>query len=385
MNRKIQKNIALLMVVLQIPLWCTGCWDSMEINNRSVILEFAIDKNIEEEEMPERHYAITYTIPDMAKLSGTNSLAENVSTSVVVKSPTIAASIDDLETRTQNTVTFSHVKAMLVGKALLEDEKLFESMMAAISRDMLIARNVPFVAVDGTAQEVAQSTNPQNPVLGLYLLNYFNNKERPISYFKPQLMGNFIRDMEETGIATMPILRLGEDNQIDISGGAVMQDYDLVDFINRDEVKGQLFVQGEIKNAPVVITHNDKYLTYMIKNQKSKVKFEQTAKGLTCHITIEVTGEISDYTSSDEDNIFDTSQIKVIQKLIENKIVEETKLGVDKAQELGVDYIGLGVEMYRKNNKLWQQYQEGWHQTTFKNLPVVIEAKVDIKSTGILE
>ncbi|MGL6173735.1 MAG: Ger(x)C family spore germination protein [Cellulosilyticaceae bacterium] len=416
MNKLIRLGLTLL-----VPTLLVGCWDSIEINNRSVILEFAIDKNIEHKYDPniplddQNIYNIVYTIPDMAKLSGTESLATDMETSIIVQAPTIATSLDDLETKTRNTITFSHVKGLMIGENLLKDAELFKQVIDSISRDRLMARNIPILAVKGDATKIATIENAQQPVTGLYIMNYFNNKERPRSYFKTQLLGNFIRDMQDTGVATMPIFHLPkgaeeepttdsgqvgqeseqskteekqtgqDDNEIDISGGAVIKDYKLVDYITKEEVRGQLFIQGEIKNATVPILFKGSPITYTVKEEKSKLKFEQTDNGLVCTVKIETKGGISEYTTAAEEDIFDKDRIKEIEEVMKKEIARQAQMAIDKSKEINADFLQIGLELYRKHPKWWEEYESTWEQGTYERLPILIEVDVTIENTGILQ
>ena len=110
------------LAIFLLPIFLTGCWDSVEINERNVVLEIAIDKNqdIDKSEpiSKQEDYEITYTIPDMKKLSGEDSLAEDVKSSIVTKSPTIEVSVDEVESKSQNTISFSHTQAVILGEEL---------------------------------------------------------------------------------------------------------------------------------------------------------------------------------------------------------------------------------------------------------------------------
>lgn len=186
----IKKKFIKVIALCMLPMMLTGCWDSTEVNSRSVILELAIDKNTDYKYDPERLldgqpvYTISYTIPDFGKLSGTDSLAKDVETNLTSQSATIATSIADIELRSKNSVSFSHVKALFLGEDLLKDPKLFKATLDALSRDMLIARNVPLLAVNGEASTTTEIENNEQPILGLYIMDYFNNKERATSFSK---------------------------------------------------------------------------------------------------------------------------------------------------------------------------------------------------------
>ena len=385
----------LIPILLITSLVCTGCWDSTEVNNRSIILELAIDKNdtfsynqdklIDDQDI----YTISYTIPDFGKLSGSESLAKDVESNIEIGAPTISASIDDLEVKNKNSVSFSHVKAILLGESLLKDRALFKRTLDSLSRDMLIARNVPLIAVNGSAKETTKVENSEQPILGLYIMDYFNNRERATSFFKKQLMGNYIREMDDTNISTLPVFHLesveGEKGIVDISGAALIKDYQLVDYLTKEEVRSQLFVEGKIKNSPVVVPYKDTLLTYNIKREKSKLKFNEGPKGIECLIQIEVEGNISEYLSEGNPKLTQSQTIKEVKNLIAEEIIKQIQIGIDKSKEVNVDYLGIGQALYRQKPKLWNQYKDEWASTTYKDLPISIGVDVAIQSTGLEE
>lgn len=382
------KRLVKVIALLLIPLMLTGCWDSMEINSRSVILELGLDKNQEDSNLPmnqKTRLDITYSIPDMAKMTGANSLSEDVRTTITVKAPTLRDSVERLETQTQNTITFSHVKGILLGEALLKDADLLKEVLDGSERNMMLARNIPLLAVKGPSEEALKVQSKEQPILGLYIMRFFNNKERPRSSFMPQLLGNFIKEMEDTGVATIPIFHGSEAGEINISGGAVMKDYGLVDYITKEQVKGLLYITGEIKNAPVLIQYKEEYLTYNIKNEKSKITFKDENGMMTCYIKLTAEGDIVEYASSDSQNLFRKGDVKEIERLLERQISEEASIAIDKAKIMNVDFLGIGRALYRKHPKYWEQYESSWKQTGFKQIPINVEADVKIRNTGSLQ
>ena len=380
-----------------LPMMLTGCWDSTEVNSRSVILELAIDKNTDYKYDPERLldgqpvYTISYTIPDFGKLSGTDSLAKDVETNLTSQSATIATSIADIELRSKNSVSFSHVKALFLGEDLLKDPKLFKATLDALSRDMLIARNVPLLAVNGESSMTTEIENNEQPILGLYIMDYFNNKERATSFFKKQLVGTYIKEMEDTGVSTLPVFHVDQTDkeemkgQIDISGGAVIYNNELVGYLTKEEVRGQLLVEGKVRNSPVVVVYEDNLLTYQIKDEKSKIKFKDTPEGPTCLIEMDVKGSISEYLTESGTNLTKDGTIEEIKTLLAEEIITQVGVGIDKSKEMNIDFLGIGQAMYRKHPKMWAKYKPGWLRETYQNMPISIGVNVDIQNTGIEE
>ena len=379
----------IIPVLIMSTLMLSGCWDSVEVNDRYIILELAIDKNqtIDPGAKPAEkdRYKVTYSIPDISKLSGSESLLEDVKSIIKVSSPSIVSSIDDLEAKTQNTVTFSHTKALILGEELLRDKKLFRAAMDSITRKRFLARSTPVFGTKETAAKIVEASSPQNPIIGLYVMKYVNNVERPVSYAEEQLLGNFIKEMEGSGVSVIPLINMDKEGQIEISSGALIKDYELVTFLNKDEMRGKLLIEGAVKEAPIVIMYNDEYLTYVVQKQKSQMKFKESDGQMVCSIELMLKGNITEYVSQEERNIFDKGTVDAVEKILEKEIVSQAQIALDKAKAYNVDFLNIGRMFYRKHPKKWQKYKDSWEADGFKEFPVEITAKVDVDGTGVLE
>lgn len=372
--------------MLLVPFVLTGCWDSVEINERNVVLEVAIDKNAEvDESQPinkRESYEITYTIPDMKKLSGKDSLSDDVKSSIVTKSPTIDVSVDEVESKTQDTITFSHVQAIILGEELLKDQKLFRETIDGLMRNMEMRRDTNVLAVKGKASDVSKADNSQNPILGLYIMKYFENSERPVSYAKEQVVGNMVKELQDSNITTIPIVANDKEKNVQISGAALIKDYQLVDWLTKEEVRGLLFVEGKINKVPIVIEYQGNPLTYIIEYENSKIKFEDGV----ANIQIITKGNITEYISTGIDNIFSPQDIDEITQLLQKEIKQQIMVAVNKSKEINADFLNIGLAMYRKHPKLWQQnYEATWEKEGYKNMPIQIQVNSTIKNIGVLE
>ncbi|WP_054743422.1 Ger(x)C family spore germination protein [Cellulosilyticum ruminicola] len=383
------KFIAMTMLILNTSFILTGCWDSVEINERNVVMEVAIDKNqdadLSQPINKRDSYQITYTIPDRAKLSGKDSLAKDVKSSIVTTTPTIETSVDEVESKSQNTITFSHTQAIVLGEELMKDSDLFRGAIDGLIRNMEISRTTNLLATRGKAGNLTQEDNEQNPILGLYVMKYFNNTERPVSYAKEQLVGNMIRELEDTNISTIPVINTDEKGAVEISGAAVIRNYELVDFIGKDVVRGQLFVEGKINQVPIVVEYKGSSLTYIIDTEHSKITFNSDGNVADANIEILTEGNITEYVSTDTKNIFSIEDINQITILLQDEIRHQVMVAVNKSKEINVDFLNIGLQMYRKHPKQWQSYSQNWEDEGYKSFPIKIQVTSTIKNTGMLE
>lgn len=379
----VYKILALGTMIL--PLGLTGCWDSTEINQRHVVLEMGIDKCIENKTNDLGQitpYQVIYSIPDIAKLSGGDSLSEAVKTVFCIESPTLATSIDEIETKTQNTITFGHTKTILFGEEILKDKMLLKGALDALVRDMEMGRNITVLATNKNTKQMIETSNPENPIMGLYIMKYFNNRERPTSYAKEQWLGNMITELETSGVTILPVIISDSASHFQISGGALLKDYTLVDYLSKEEIRGQLFVEGAIKDVPIVIQDGPRSISYLIKEQKSKVKFKKLHGELGAYIEIETTGDITDTPYLQKDMIVSKQQEELLKKKFEQEIEKQVRVSVDKSKKLNTDYLNIGLTMYRKHPKEWKKYETRWKNHGYQTFPVTVNVKVTIENIG---
>ena len=95
-------KLCLMLLIIGTTLIVSSCWDGIEINRRSVIFSIGIDKNMEETIGTDsgmddpRRYAVSYVIPDMGKLTGAVSVAEDIVSVETAKSTTFSSTIEDV-------------------------------------------------------------------------------------------------------------------------------------------------------------------------------------------------------------------------------------------------------------------------------------------------
>lgn len=351
MRNKYKIGILLMCSLLLL----TGCWNNVELNQRHIVLDMAIDKAENGE------YSITYSIPDVAKLSGDESLSEEVKSALTVQSKTIAESIHEVELKIQNTVSFSHMKAILLGESLMQDPTLFKMAIESLIENREIASQTYLLAVKGEAATICKAESYQNPVVGLYVMKYFNNGERTIGDNDVQSLGRFNKEMQETAVSTLPIIESDEEEKtLKIEGAAVIKDYKLVDWLDKAGIRAKLFIEGQVKNMPLVIPVGEEFLTYKIVSETADVEYTEVQGKLGINIWIKTIGNLMDYQSDTIASVRDQEVLAQVRERINEKIAAQIEDGLKRAREVGADYLYLARDCYRKNPQLFEKYQSNW-------------------------
>ena len=383
------KNKIIIIFQLSICAFIlSSCWDGIEINRRAVIFSLGIDKNMDlgqddHIDYPER-YLVSYAIPDMGKVAGNESISKNTVSIETAKSTSFAASVEKVQTKTQDTINFGHTKAILLGADLLRDEDMMKEIIDALERNMLFARNIPLFAVRNTAQEVMEVKNDQHPMIGLYIMNYVNNKERAVSRYKEALLGNTIRDLRENNAAVIPIIDIIEDGKIEIKGGALLRDFKLKAWFTPEEIRGILWAEGRVRGAKIPIPVGSSYLSYTVRQQDSKISFSGDADKIYCKIDITNEGDIGEYYINSSHSLTDLENIRDIEGKISKRIENETNHLISQTKSYDTDVIGLGAELYRQHPKWWDHVGDHWDES-YQNIIVEVTVDTKIRRTGIIE
>lgn len=382
------KKIGIVVMLIGQTLIVSSCWDGIEINRRSIIFSIGIDKNIEKDaagtlDSPNR-YVVSYAIPDMGKLSGIDSVAEDIVSIETAQSTTFSSSIEDVQTKTQNTINFGHTKAILLGADLLKDPIMMAEVIDALERNMLFSRSTPLFAVRKTAGEAMMVKNEQHPILGLYIMNYVNNKERAISRYKEALLGNTIRDLRENRAAVIPIVEIINNKKIEIKGGALLKDFELKAWFTPEEIRGILWAEGKVRGAKITIPVGESYLSYTVREQGSKISFFIEDSQLRCNIDITNEGEIGEYFISSSKSLMNEDYIKDIETQVSQKIKKEITHIISQTKVYNTDIIGLRTELYRQHPQVWENLEDSW-EDIYKNLQVEVTVDTKIRRTGIIE
>ncbi len=385
------RNKIIIISLSLSTLILTSCWDGIEINKRAVIFSLGIDKDVDNTDKKETdsldypsRYTVSYAIPDMSKVSGSESISKDIVSIETAKSTTFSTTIEEVQTKTPDTINFGHTKAILLGADLLRDSSMMKEIIDALERNMLFARSIPLFAVRNTAGEVMTIKNDQHPMIGLYIMNYVNNKERAVSRYKEALLGNTIRDMRENNAAVIPIIDVIEDTKIEIQGGALLKDFELKAWFTPEEIRGILWIEGKVRAAKIPIPVDKSYLSYTVREQNSKISFFTENNKVSCRIDITNEGDIGEYYINDSHPLTNLETIREIEGKISNKIKKEVVHLIEQTKDLDTDIIGFGTELYRQHPKWWDHVADNWDHS-YKNMPIEINVDTKVRRTGIIE
>lgn len=174
---------------------------------------------------------------------------------------------------------------------------------------------------------------------------------------------------------------------VKLDNTAIFKKDKLVGWFDGKEMRGVLWLRGEVKGGDLVVkspsTSEQKFAKQSIRitRAKSKISPEMINQKLTLTVDIKVEGNVAE--QMDGIDLTKPESIKEINKEAEVAILEEINSALTKAQKWGVDIFGFGVETHKKLPQEWPALKDNW-QEEFQNLEVVVNVEADLKGTGVI-
>jgi Ger(x)C family germination protein len=336
----------------------TGCWDSVELEERAFVNAVGAD-------MKDGERAAALSVSSLDALIGEKS--EDKSGDSVKKGfgASFTAALREADGMSSKRAYFGHTKVIVFGENLLRDQEAFSEALDALERDNEISDKLLTVATDGEASEILEKNAPGEPSAGLFATYFYKNKRSSLKLD----LATLSRRLHENGCALIPKIET-RDKQLKLSGAAVISNGELVGWMDEKNLSGLAWISGE-RGALINIPSG---VVLSVSKIKNKLKFYDKDNGVTCVAEINVTGEIV------EDNNGQL-QRREIEKLCEDEINKQTLNSFLAFKELKADGFRLAEAIRKFEPSIYERY-DGDETALFDAMDLEPRATVSISGTG---
>lgn len=362
----------------------TGCWDSKEVQSINFITAVGID-------YVDNHYIAYAQLIDFSSIAKQDGPTSREASDIWIgrgEGTTLSMAIDDLYQTSQQQTLWTHVKAIVLSKNVLNGrlEDVFNTLLHSGQ-----LRYTPWIY--GTDHKITDVLAPSA---------LLNQSAQTIELFEPmklykqhssyepirlhQLIDGFrepasvillpsITNQNQTwfnGDKTPPLIRM--DGFYVISNGknqgkVMGKDADGTRFVNYDHVyQYQLYVYRSGKKTPA--------LTLRLNNPKTKIKARKEGNGVTFDLVTSVKSAIiEDHDSHQSPD--------AMEKEAEKQIESEIRDTFEKHKSRKIDSYGFVKHLYRHELPLWRQevYKRDNPLERFKLGKVEVHVKILNAST----
>jgi len=369
------KKIILILGFISLLL-ISGCWDKAEIEQRTFVSDIGVDLN---EKGGMNRFIITYQYPNINAI-GKNATEENKSFVISTPCSSIFQAAREFSTREAFPFYYKHVKVLILGEKLLDEENLVREVIDELNRDTKINKKVQVMAAEGMAKDIlyANVTRKQT-VDGVIYTTVKDNKSS--SRFTAQTLTGLISNFDYSGVSLIPRITLKENRYV-ISGGCILKDYKHLTWVDEKENRAISLLNNKIKNETIDVIHKGDLISYTVTNAKSskEVKIDE---GIKVDYSIKIEGYLQGYIMDENKTAFDNQVLTDMEKTIERDVKREVARTIKKIQRTyKADIIGIGEHLSKFKFKEWKKIKDNWDQI-FPDIDIEVNIDVKIRRTGL--
>jgi spore germination protein KC len=399
-RRSVWKTSVLILVLFTM----TGCWDSLEIEQRAVVLGISIDKaepDAEEEEEEVSHLKGAFPTPeqDMIRLAAQIAVPGRIPLGpaaggggdkdpvwmVSVVGHTIEDAMNNLQQEVADKVFLGHLRIIVLSEDIAREG--VERFNDYLRRNPEIRRSAWMVVAKERAVEYMKIAPQLEQVPTLYLAAMVENAVG-LGKFPDDFIGLFWARLSSKGQdAFLPYLVIKAEENIQLNGIAYFKGDQMVGVTSPMEIGFFMAVTGvEQGGYSAFVKIPDTEETVLVRAQHRHTRIKTRIKDGKPHVTVHIHYESEiDEKNSAEINLNDSSMITAIEKEASKGVIESVEKFITKTQEEPSDIFGFGEYIRAKHPSFWNskiKSKENWREW-YKDLVIDVQCTSDIRRVGM--
>ncbi|MEH6941609.1 Ger(x)C family spore germination protein [Bacillus sp. JJ722] len=359
-----------IMLCIVSTIFLSGCWDSRNIEEISVLTGVGIDLSKKKNEI---EFTAQTLIP---------SKTENLSLTYLnttVTSKTVHNALRDVALSIKP-VNSNHQRIVLLNEEVVKKDQIIV-FLSQFLRDNDTRRScLIFITKLPTIQILDYSKGSSVPSNDLFELQ--KNNFRTDKLLPSVTLGTVFNHLESDRNFAIQLVNLKE-NRLVLDGAAVMKKGKVIDNINTSEIQALNWIDGEVKGGIIEIRKNKQTLGVEILKELSRNVETTINKGqLSIHIDEKYTGRFSE--GWDPKKKGDKKYINSIEKLAEKEVKKDVEKLINKMQKEYKTNISTLGEMVRiQHPEFWKENKKNWDKI-FSSAKITFNLEMQIPDTGAL-
>lgn len=387
------------IIISLIPL-LNGCWDRLEIEDRSIILGMAIDPVQEggSDNMSgpiaiseARGYQITVqvAIPGRIPLGpGEGSSSSGPEKSVWILTET-GETLDDamqvLQKDLADRIFLGHLRAIIVNRKLAEGPGI-QDLQDYLRRNPEIRRLAWLVISEGEAKAAMDTAPKLERVPTLYLIATMDHAVQ-LGKLPNVFVGKFWTVESAKGQeSVLPLLSVQDHGRIRLEGLALFKGYKMTGTLDPLETMAFMELTNEQKGGysvafPLKENSTQKSVIIHYTGRHTRLKLHKLHGQPTFDTYLLIEGNLEEKTSK----VSLQNKIPYLEIESNKSLIQKQKKLLSKLQRLQIDSIGFGERVRGEYPDFWKQHvrnREDWDKI-FATMPIQCHVKTFIRRAGM--
>lgn len=369
------KKSMVILCLLPIMAFLSGCWNYREIEKFAIVSGIAIDKK-------EYKYLVTTETLEMKGGKDTKISTKLLSSEGISVFDAVRNSIK----LSGKKLYFSHAKVLIVSKDIAQEGLI--PVIDWVNRDAepRYTMNI-LVSKEKTAKEILVKQDETTDILS-FNLNDMLAAEKSLAHAPKVEVWNFINDISGKGIsAILPTVHMtidGDKMIPEIEGTGVFKGNKLVVYLDGKETEALLFIKNKISGGLLTqkefLNNSSANVSLEILKNETKLKPRYSDGKIAMEIATRTDVTIGE--NGGTADFIDEEGRKKIKIDFENNLEAQIKNLVKKVQkDYDSDIFGFGKTVNINNPDLWKKIEPEWEQI-FRRVDVEVHSTINIKNSA---
>lgn len=381
MKKKIKHLISNIAICVILVSSLSGCWNSRELSDLSIVTGVGIDKA---EETGDISLTVQIVKPGEIKRPSKDSPGGEGTAYWNLKSSsqTIFDAVSELTHETNKKLYFSQTQVIILGKDIAADG--VQKYLDFFIRDHEIRPTISILVASGAAGEVLDVKPEMDKLPAINLAKLAKSQGFSSHATTVNLLEFTSRLLSKTTSPIAPLVTITGENMkklVHVEDMAVFKRDKLAGILNPAETRGLLWVIGKVERGAIDLDFPDGKATLEITNARSKVTPE--IKDGKVYINIKIKEDSLLVSQMLPENLATVSSLPLLEKRQDEAIRSEILSALKKARDLNTDFFGFGDMVQKKYRTGWKQMEENW-DAIFPNIEVQIEVESKIRAAGLI-
>lgn len=385
------KNMGGFIVFLSL-LFVSGCWSSIEIDERGFGVGVAFDigeesqfKNSERAGFPKQDLvSVTYQFINPRPASQDNSAVREQKPymNMTQTGDSIHQIVRQFAIENEHPVFMPHLKVVVISEELLSMLSLDQILDFHFRDNEVRLSSLVFVS-SGKAYETME-TKQNEEIPAFRLVEMTENRYRTTKLLSPVPLAKLLGKMHSGSSFLLQNVD-SANGEAKLSGAAVIngKTNKCQGFFNEEELEGYTWLTGDIEGGVVKTfdEETDQIVIFEVDSVGNTITSTVDGNKISFDVNIESEGRLSESWINSEEPI-DNESIKRIQKEIEEKVAQLITGVLEKMQkEYEVDVAGFGEHLRINHPRVWEKIKDDWDQT-FRDVPITLNVTITIAEYG---
>ncbi|WP_226665328.1 Ger(x)C family spore germination protein [Metabacillus litoralis] len=377
-----------LLIIIFCLLITSGCWDSIELEERGFVIGVGIDLSEDDvEDQGKIKLSQQFVIPSGSSQgeSGQGGSADAFQ-NITSTGNTIFETVRRVAARTNRSPFYEHIKLIVVSEAIAESD-VFPDILDYFLRYPEMRRGTQIMITPEKAGDILEITPKNEKLPAIYIKSISRNNYKNARMVPPTRIGKIHENLLGNESYMIQMIEKLNSEEVKISGQAVFNGYTdkLVGFIEEDATEGINFITGELKGGLLEAKVKDEIVVYEMDKVKTTVEPIYEKGKIKFKVDIKTTGTIPEsYKSFD---LLNKKEIEQTEQAVKKEIYRFTDLAIKRVRdELKTDIFDFGKKFKIKYPKEWENFINDWDidENYFSQSEIEVNVNTVIDRSGTI-